>query len=282
MSADGDEPLAGTASRVDHWILVEYRGVWNPRPLDGSGLTDQLKAHLRDQVRSLSPAKLLFVRRRERRRDDRIAVFYVSDGRAYRLEIDAYEDLLQVDRAVAERVGDRLDHPLFLVCTHGKHDRCCAVHGRPLYDVLVDQTAPGWVWQASHVGGDRFAGNVVVLPEGLYYGRVRPEEAWTVLDEHLAGRLHVPLFRGRSTLPFAVQAAEIAVRERHRLASAELGDAAWERTPGGWESRLGIEGRRFEVRVRVEPGALTYLTCDAETLSRPPRYVVESLRESTA
>ena len=30
----------------------------------------------------------------------------------------------------------------------------------------------------------------------------------------------------------------------------------------------------------VEEGPLTYLTCSAETLRHPPRYVVESLRES--
>ena len=33
------------------------------------------------------------------------------------------------------------------------------------------------MWQSSHIGGDRFAGNVVFLPEGLYYGRVEPAEA---------------------------------------------------------------------------------------------------------
>ena len=29
------EPLAATASRVDHWILVEYRGLWAHDAVDG-------------------------------------------------------------------------------------------------------------------------------------------------------------------------------------------------------------------------------------------------------
>ena len=280
VSAEGGEPLAGTASRVDNWILVEYRGVWNSDALAGSGLSDQVKAHLRAQVRALWPAKLLFIRRRERRGREGLVVFHLEGGVGRRLQIARYEELLDLDY----ELGDPLEHPLFLVCTHGKHDPCCARYGRPLYDVLVDQADEGWIWQVTHVGGDRFAGNVVVLPEGLYYGRVRPEEAWLLLDEHLAGRIYLDRFRGRSSLPFAVQAAEIAVRERSGLTAAELSEVDSARSPGSdrWSVRLLVENRRFEVELRVEPGPLTYLTCSAENLRHPPRYVVETLRESDA
>jgi len=280
VSAEGGEPLAGTASRVDNWILVEYRGVWNSDALAGSGLSDQVKAHLRAQVRALSPAKLLFIRRRERRGREGLVVFHLNGGIGRRFQIAHYEELLDLDH----ELGAPLEHPLFLVCTHGKHDPCCARYGRPLYDVLVDQADEGWIWQVTHVGGDRFAGNVVVLPEGLYYGRVRPEEAWLLLDEHLAGRIYLDRFRGRSSLPFAVQAAEIAVRERSGLTVAELSEVDSAHSPESdrWSVRLLVENRRFEVELRVEPGPLTYLTCSAENLRHPPRYVVETLRESDA
>jgi hypothetical protein len=269
VSQEGGEPLAGTASRVDNWILVEYRGVWNSDLLAGSGLSDQVKAHLRAQVRALWPAKLLFIRRRERRGREGLVVFWLEGGVGRRFQVGRYEELLGLE----QEDGAPLDHSLFLVCTHGKHDPCCARNGRPLYDVLVDQADEGWIWQVTHVGGDRFAGNVVVLPEGLYYGRVRPEEAWLLLDEHLAGRIYLDRFRGRSSLPFAVQAAEITVRERLGLTSVELSEVEPVRAP---------ESRRFEVELRVEPGPLTYLTCSAENLRHPPRYVVETLRESDA
>jgi len=280
VSAEGGEPLAGTASRVDNWILVEYRGVWNSDALAGSGLSDQVKAHLRAQVRALSPAKLLFIRRRERRGREGLVVFHLKGGIGRRFQIAHYEELLDLDH----ELGAPLEHPLFLVCTHGKHDPCCARYGRPLYDVLVDQADEGWIWQVTHVGGDRFAGNVVVLPEGLYYGRVRPEEAWLLLDEHLAGRIYLDRFRGRSSLPFAVQAAEIAVRERSGLTVAELSEVDSAHSPESdrWSVRLLVENRRFVVELRVEPGPLTYLTCSAENLRHPPRYVVETLRESDA
>ncbi len=288
ISADTGEALVGTASRVDHWILLEYRGVWSSDAFAGSGLSDQIKAALRRQLQALRPAKLLFVRRRERRTREGATVFFARSKPGAelltRVDLRDYEDLLRLDFAAAEPPGEPLGHPLLLVCTHGKHDRCCALHGRPLYDVLLDRAGEDWVWQTSHVGGDRFAGNVVVLPEGLYYGRVAPEEAWTLLDEHLAGRIYLERYRGRSTHPFPVQAAEIALREHEELRGvADVAVESAARRDGRWEALLrGPDGRRHALEVRVEEGPLTYLTCDAETLSRPPRYVVRTLRESGA
>jgi hypothetical protein len=281
LSATAGESLAGTASLVHHWLLVEYRGLWSPDALAGSGLSDQVKATLRRQAAALSHAKVLLIRRRERRDRASLAVFYAcsrpGQEALVRLDVAAYDELVDVDFAGGLVPGRLVDHPLFLVCTHGKHDRCCALFGKPLFDVLSDQAEEDWVWQVTHVGGDRFAGNVVVLPEGLYYGRVPSEEAWTLLDEHLARRIHLPRFRGRSVFPFAVQAAEIAVRERYGLVG--IGSVDGERADDG-TIHVALDGRRFEVELRVEPGPLTYLTCSAERLRHPQRYVVESLRES--
>src|SRR5262249_29131373 len=148
--------------------------------------------------------------------------------------------------------------PLLLVCTHGKHDRCCARYGRPLYEALRDEADEGWVWQCSHVGGDRFAGNLVVLPEGLYFGRVGPDDAWTVLEEYVAGRIHLPCYRGRSRYPFRIQAAEQAVRERAGLTGIDDLELV---STDPICFRAG--GQAYEVEVKRELGPLTYVTCAA-------------------
>ena len=175
--------------------------------------------------------------------------------------------------------GEPVGHPLLVVCTHGKHDRCCARYGRPLYQSLDEQADEGWVWQSSHLGGDRFAGNVVVLPEGLYFGRVASAEAWPVLDEYLAGRIELGHYRGRSCYSFAVQSAERAVREASGLTGLDdlelVGHA-----DGAVRFRAG--GRVYDVEVSEEPGGLTYLTCTADTLRHPRRFAARILRESAA
>jgi hypothetical protein len=279
VSLENAEPLAATASRVDHWILVEYRGLWNRDAIAGSGLSDQVKWRLREQRAARPHTKLLFVRRTERRGRPQLAVMWGSSpehgGRVFGAEIESYEDVLHLDLTAP---GEPLADPLLLVCTHGKHDPCCARHGRPLYQALAELAGDEWVWQVSHVGGDRFAGNLVVLPDGLYYGRVGPGEAWSVLEEHLAGRIDLAHYRGRSCYPFATQAAERVVRETGALTGIADLELVAERPVVVFRGG----GRLFEVDVTAAPGALSYLTCSSETLRHPRHYAARILRESAA
>ena len=278
------EPLHATASRVDTWILLEYRGLWAHDAVDGSTLSEAVKAHLVETRRRLPQTRILFVRNAERRNRDGLTAFIarstLTERQLRRVAFDRYEDLVDVDLAAA---GEALDQSLFLVCTHGKHDRCCAKFGRPLYDAVREQVEDEWVWQSSHVGGDRFAGNLVVLPDGAYYGRVEPPEAWAVVEATLERRVHLPLYRGRSCYGFAAQAAELALREQTGLLAID--DVIVRSLVQGadcWVAEAAADGRVYEVVVRVEEGAPTHLTCSTTRLSRPKRYVGEILRVRAA
>jgi hypothetical protein len=270
------EPLHATASRVDTWILIEYRGLWAHDAVDGSTLSRELKAFLVEERRRLPHARILFVRRNERRSRDGLLAYVAHSSRTQRglrcLELDRHDDLVGLDLGAA---GEPVEHPLFLVCTHGKHDRCCAKFGRPLYDAVGEQVEDGWAWQSSHIGGDRFAGNLVCLPEGLYYGRVDRETAGAVLDEHLARRIWMDNYRGRSIYTFAVQAAERYVREREGLRGID--DLALQSVVpagGAWRVSFTAGSESIAVRVVDEPGDLTLMTCSSGGLERPRRYVV--------
>jgi hypothetical protein len=282
LARENGEPLSATASRVDHWILIEYRGLWNRDLLGGSILSDALKAHLRAQLDSASRARLLFIRRPDRRDHPRFALFYGSTpergGRFYALEFERHDDLVDLDLAAclagADSAGVPLDHPLLVVCTHGKRDRCCAKFGRPLYDEVCEQAERDWVWQSTHVGGDRFAGNLVCLPAGLYFGRVEPGDVWSLLDELLADRIALERYRGRCSYTFQEQAAEREVRERTGLRGVDdLRLVGSEASRDGRAIRFTAGGADYEVDVVTELGEPTYLTCDAARPVRPPRYI---------
>jgi hypothetical protein len=278
-----DEPLHATASRVDHWLLVEYRSLWSHDAFAGSGLSEQVKNHLREQQAARPRTRLLFIRSRPRRGVAGL-VAYSATSREMQLELrrvdfEGYHDLTRVD--LVGGAGEPVDHPLLLVCTHGKHDPCCALYGRPLYDALADELDSDWVWQSTHVGGDRFAGNLVCLPHGLYYGRLDGPGAASVLDELLAGRIHLDPYRGRCCYPFAVQAAERAIRLDTGLLG--LDDlrvvAAHRREDGAWTVAVAARGRGIAaVDLREELGELVHMKCGAEELRRPRRYVVTARR----
>jgi (2Fe-2S) ferredoxin len=111
----------------------------------------------------------------------------------------------------AQRAG--VSETIMLVCAHGVHDACCAIRGRPVAAALAAEW-PGQVWECSHVGGDRFAPNVVLLPDGFYYGNLDPESAVRAVRQHLAGAVEAGPLRGIARFPPPVQAAVVAAYER--------------------------------------------------------------------
>jgi hypothetical protein len=276
ISRENDEPLGATASRIDHWLLVEYRGLWSHDAIAGSGLSDQVKARLGELRASRPRTRLLLIRRPDRRHHAGLAV-YIADSRIgrerlARLELQEHEQLRQLDPFES---AEPVEQPLFLVCTHGKHDQCCARYGRPLWDAVSEQLEAEAAWQCTHVGGDRFAGNVVALPQGIYYGRVDREDVAGLLDHHLAGNLSLDHYRGRSCWPFPVQAAERRIRAEEGLtAFADLRPSGVTRDGDDrWTVSFDTSVGPREVVVVEELGELTQLTCGASAARRPRRYL---------
>jgi hypothetical protein len=276
-AARGD-PLPGTASRVTAWLLVEYGGRWPYEPLDTSVFVGGLRERLAAQLAAVQGARLFLVKRPGEGRRDRVTVMYGrTPGRFRRLELATHGGLADLDLVAMLRDGDGpgepVEHPLLLVCAHGIRDRCCAKYGQELCRTLNALAPDGWAWQTSHVGGDRFAGNLVVLPEGLYFGRVGREDAPRVLRSYLEGRIDLACYRGRSADPFPVQAADAAVRERTGLTGFhDLRVAGRERVGDGVsevELVAEVSGETHRVRVERRLGEPQLLTCRARE-PRPP------------
>jgi hypothetical protein len=160
------------------------------------------------------------------------------------------------------------------------------MNGRPLYDALRRELEPEWVWQSTHVGGDRFAGNVVVLPQALYYGRVEKDDVLGLLDAHAAGRVDLDHYRGRAAYTFQVQAAEHAIRKAEGLDGMD--DLAFvlcaREAENAWRVRLrGPDGAEREVDVVAEDaGEPVYLTCGAAQPSRPRHFRATAIRRVDA
>src|SRR3712207_3936442 len=93
---------------------------------------------------------------------------------------------------------------------------CCAIEGRPVAIALA-RHSPGQVWECSHVGGDRFAANVLVLPTGQLYGRVTDPVALASATE--VGQVLADRLRGQVGLPPAAQAAVVHAQRELRLAT---------------------------------------------------------------
>ena len=279
-----DEPVGGTATHVRTWVLLEHTGPWGDDALLDARLPDGLGAALKQQARTLR-AKVLLIRRFSSTPDGEGTRVFVADAHpvAPRIESGSLadpRDVLDLDLTAFREGGTSglaaYDKSLLCVCTNGRHDACCAERGRPVARAL-DQAHPEETWEVSHIGGDRFAANMVVLPHGLYYGRLDPVTSIAVAGAHLSGELDLDHLRGRASYPMAVQAAEIHLRRELgatreddlRLARRQVdGDV----TTSTWT----VAGATYEVVVRThrEPETAARLTCKAQRDNPIPRHEV--------
>lgn len=221
LSRRAGERSAGTASTGVVWLLLEYPHGWGRHAFEESALPPEVKQFFKDALARIRHSRLLLIKTDRGRRDARMNLFVVRCRErspfVVRLRLEKYFDALKYDLPLIAsgrdlQGGEVCDRPLFLVCTHGRRDKCCAKFGVPLYNALREQ-AGDTVWQSSHVGGDRFAGNLVCFPHGLFYAHATPESGRRAVDAYRAGRVLVEELRGRACYSHPVQAAEAFVRE---------------------------------------------------------------------
>jgi hypothetical protein len=271
------EPLYGTASRVRGWVLLEQPGPWGREAVTESRLDHDLALAL-DRAADVAHLRLLLIRRPGRPAQDQPRTCFVAHtsraGRwLERRRLDDPAELLELDMAkvvAGERpgFGEEVTEPVYLVCTNGRHDRCCATYGRPL--ALALQASHGeLVWESSHVGGDRFAGNLVCLPGGHYFGRVGPGDGEPVVALHRKGVIDLGHYRGCCVDPPAVQAAEWFARSRTGLLG--VGDLEL-------AGRERLEGDVHEVRFRRAGGGVLRVVLRAARTADPRMLTCHSAR----
>jgi hypothetical protein len=315
------DDLVGTAAPARRWLLIEHPGPWAVDALGGSGIEAEVQDRLR-RAAAGAGARILLVRRPGRGPAREVRRWAIVDADAdadadaegdtdadpeahpdAAAEADAADaifgppaahwgswrsgaDLLSCVAGLEDGPGKRprttTNEPLLLVCAHGRHDTCCAVRGRPVAARLAERWPVG-TWECSHVGGDRFAANLLVLPGGACYGNLDPDNVVEVVQSHLEDRVSVEHLRGVSTQPPVGQAAVAAVLRRFGPAGLsqvavrriqQQGEESWSVVLAG-SGPLPRAVEATVVRSRLAPARLT---CRASGPTSAYRYDVPDLR----
>ena len=274
--------MPGTAAPAKGLLLIEQPGGWGRQALTSSGLDPAVGAAV--SARAVSAGlRALLIRRPGRRPALTRRAWAVVDARQGR-EVSRWgtfgDDVELLSVPLSGRAGSPAYEPIYLVCTHGRHDACCAIEGRPVAEAIA-RLRPDATWECSHVGGDRFAANVVVLPHGITYGRVPVARAGELVTAHDRGELLPDLQRGRCTEVPATQAAVAHVRFTTGAVGIDAVAAAGTLRlgEGRWQVRVRTAAASYVVSLKGDSGpAAGLLTCHARVAARPPSFAVESIR----
>jgi hypothetical protein len=244
------EPMAGTADVVDVWIMLEYAAAWRAKATTDNALAAPTKAWLKELSediagRAMKP-RLQFIRRPEIDRNGGVTLMLGAADGLRRVEVPDYDALsaLTFD-AIAALPLETVTQ--YFVCTNGQRDVCCARLGLPTYAALRERVGER-VWQTTHVGGHRFAPNVLTLPQAVLYGRVQASDVREFVDTVERGCLAVQWLRGRTRYPGDVQAAEAALAARGFDVSGTMTRQTLD--DGGYRVAFGSHA------VAVRPGAV--------------------------
>ncbi|MBW8738202.1 MAG: sucrase ferredoxin [Streptomyces turgidiscabies] len=298
VSRDLDEPIAGTAATARTWLLLEQPGPWGAQALTMSHLDPSLGRAL-EKAAEGTGVRIALIRRPGRHADfgppavRQVYAAHTTPGNVWLRSATTHdpERLLDLDFAAlgkgAPQTFDTVlqgrphtGHPLALVCTNGKRDRCCALLGRPLAAELAASGVEG-AWEVTHLGGHRFAPTLLVLPYGYAYGRAQAPHVKEILHGVREGRLVVEGCRGGSAWERPAQAAELAVRSAAREYSTDVLSVV--RTDGSaprWEVTVAhTDGRLWSVAVAQGASLPPRPESCGSTLGSPARMDVVAVRE---
>jgi hypothetical protein len=275
------DPMYGTASAGSSWVLLELSGGWGHSAfLQSPAVIDPELG--RAIVRRVEGAKMRIaaIRRHGRRPATPrwrwfIAQAGVGNEALYSGEVSDPREYL--DLALDGTDGRLSSDPLVAVCAHGRHDQCCAVRGRSAC-IRLAAKYPDFTWECSHLGGDRFAATMLVLPEGLCYGRVDSTDSADLVRLYLEGRLDNRFLRGRTSLPHVVQAAQYFAREANgddRIAG--LPPLGIDKEEGQTRVVLGGTSGPIEVCLTEEWSEPLLSQCHARVPGRVRTYTLASI-----
>ena len=216
LARDYEIPLVGTATRGDIWFLLEYSGAWGAKAFEESDIPQNVKNFLSDFRVDDKRIRILLIRQDRLKTHPGIHLFvgqtFPTEPRLYEYQLDDYADIQKLDFSwLSTGEEGSLKHlreePLFLVCSNGRRDKCCARYGPAIYQELVEEAGDS-VWQSSHIGGHNQAPIMLFFPHGVNYARTTPAEARSLVREYQHGRLVLNHYRGRVGIEPHVQAAE--------------------------------------------------------------------------
>jgi len=221
LSRISAEPLAGTAPFARHFVFITWpKKYWQYEALEAKGGFPQgLKKWMKEQSEVNGKISIRLVSRAGLSQD-KVEIYIYPEKYCYSnvlpSQIPAVLESYFRDGITAAFSPAPIEGEQIFICTHGRHDKCCAKFGQELadkmrYHVSRQKTAVE-VWDSSHLGGHRFAATMIDFPTGRAYGHLSADELPNYLASRKAAQVYGRAYRGSVFLSGLEQVAEAHVQ----------------------------------------------------------------------
>ena len=204
-SSENREAISGTAPDWDTLILVSLSTPWQPNIEDSNNFPDGISEIVKSASSSSNKIRMQCIIPDEDyiwsgltkviQYSKQLTSDYFS--KFQKLEFDISFDNLSefIRKLIIDKDSDLIgqgmtNHPDcrdIFVCTHGSQDVCCASFGFPIYSKLKNKFQKyefenTRVWRTSHIGGHRYAPNVIDMPNGRVWSRFGVDDIDGIFD----------------------------------------------------------------------------------------------------
>ena len=215
-SSENKESISGTAPDWDTLILVSLNTPWQPDIEDSNdfpaGINDIVKSasNMNNKIRLqciipdedyVGTGLTKIIKYSKQSDEDYFSKFQkfefdVSSDKIYSVVNDL--TLNEDEELIEQGLANNKDARDIFVCTHGSRDVCCASFGFPIYTELKNRFSDTStrVWRISHIGGHRYAPNVIEMPSGRLWSRVEADDIEGVFEKQYSANEIQPFYRG--------------------------------------------------------------------------------------
>ena len=221
LTRQSGEPLAGTAPFAKHFVFITWpKKYWQYEALDSKGgFPEGLKEWMKAQSEITGKVSIRLVSHKELSNESVDIYIYPEKIHYSNILPEEISGVLMshfLNECNSENTAKNIEKDHILVCTHGRHDKCCAKFGQELADNLrnhlKDRQDNIEVFDSSHLGGHRFAPTMIDFPSGRAYGQLTTEEIPDYFESRKQGMVYAQAYRGSVFLPELVQVAEAYVQ----------------------------------------------------------------------
>jgi len=221
LSKYSGEPLAGTAPFAENFVFISWpKKFWNVEALEAKGgFPKGLKSWMMSKSKVFGKISIRLISREGL--ENTKTNIYIHPGKFIYEKVSPDEipkvlDLhFQQDRTISDTLT-KFDYDQIFICSHGRHDKCCAKFGHKLAEKMrshvANQNLNVEIWESSHLGGHRFAPTFIDFPTGRAYGRLSLEEIPTFFEYRNSKKLYAKAYRGSVYLSELEQVAEAFIQ----------------------------------------------------------------------